>query len=146
MKGKIRVSCQKENLKTIRKFVSDHLEGIDFSISEKNLITLAIDEVCTNLMVHSHNCDPNNFIEITCQRKSHSFICEIYDWGIPFNILEYQTPELEEIIRKRRNGGMGLILVKKIMDKIEMTTENNYNVYTFSKYLNPADTAAKSDL
>ena len=135
MTENIKVSCQKHNLKLVRDFVWQALEEVSLPEAEKNLIVLAIDEVCTNLLVHSHQCNPEQFIEIHISLENEHFICHIHDWGQAFNIVEYQTPEMEQIIKQRKNGGMGLILVKKIMDQIKMTSNGNHHIYTFIKLL-----------
>ena len=57
------------------------------------------------------------------------------DKGIRFDINQYDPPETEELILARRQGGIGLILVKKIIDEIKYTTENNYNICRLIKQL-----------
>ncbi|MGB0523485.1 MAG: ATP-binding protein [Flammeovirgaceae bacterium] len=140
MEDRIRVSCQKDNLREIRQFVSKKLQAYQLPDVDKNLIIVAIDEVCSNLMNHSHQFNPNQYIEIAIQDKSPElFICRVHDWGKPFNIIEYQTPPIEEIIKEKKSGGMGLILVKKIMDKIELDTSQGHTIYTFYKSLASAN-------
>lgn len=136
MEDRIRVSCQKKNLKQIRQFISKKLQAYQLPEVDKNLIIVAIDEVCSNLMIHSHQCNPQQFIELATQDNSpNTFICQIHDWGKPFDIVEYQSPPMEEVIKQKRSGGMGLILVKKIMDKIELDTSQGHTIYTFYKSL-----------
>jgi len=133
MEDKIRVSCQKSNLKKIRQFIARILSTYQLSEVDKNLIIVAIDEVCSNIMIHSHQCNPSQHIEIATQNAVQEFICEIHDWGQPFNIIEYQIPPIEKVVNERKSGGMGLILVKKIMDRIELDTSQGHTIYTFYK-------------
>ena len=133
MKESIRVSCQKANLRAVREFSWQMLESVKLPDTEKNLIVLAIDEVCANLIVHSHNCDKAQSIEVEISVHDHQFVCKIFDIGEPFDIVEYTPPEMDQIIRQRRNGGMGLILVKKIMDKIKLESKSDHHVYTLTK-------------
>ena len=136
MEDRIRVSCQKTNLKQIRQFIANKLQTYQLPEVDKNLIVVAIDEVCSNIMIHSHQCNPTQHIEVaTLHHSPNVFICQVHDWGKPFNIVEYQTPPMEEVIKKKQSGGMGLILVKKIMDKIELDTSKGHTVYTFYKSL-----------
>ena len=134
MEDRIRVSCQKNNLKQIRQFISKKLMAYQLPEVDKNLIIVAIDEVCSNLIIHSHQCNPDKYIEISTEEDSPElFICQVHDWGKPFDIIEYQSPPIEEVIKQKRSGGMGLILVKKIMDKIELDTSTDHTIYTFYK-------------
>jgi serine/threonine-protein kinase RsbW len=50
-----------------------------------------------------------------------------------FNINEYKAPDLEEIIRSGRKGGVGLILVKRIMDKIEILRGDKHYICRLTK-------------
>lgn len=135
MEDKIRVSCQKSNLKKVRQFIARTLKTYPLSEADKNLIIVAIDEVCSNIIIHSHQCNPSQHIEITAQASANSFVCEIHDWGQPFNIVEYQTPPIDKVVSEKKSGGMGLILVKKIMDRIELDTSQGHTIYTFYKSL-----------
>ena len=136
MEDRIRVSCQKNNLKQIRQFIENKLSFYQLPEADKNLIVVAIDEVCSNLMIHSHQCNPMQHIEVATQENSPTmFICQVHDWGKPFNIVEYQTPPMENVLKEKKSGGMGLILVKKIMDKIELDTSQGHTIYTFYKSL-----------
>jgi serine/threonine-protein kinase RsbW len=44
---------------------------------------------------------------------------EFIDHGVGFDIARYKTPSIQEIVRKKKKGGVGLILVRKIMDDID---------------------------
>lgn len=136
MEDRIRVSCQKKSLKQVRQFIESKLQTYQLPEVDKNLIIVAIDEVCSNLMAHSHQFNPEQYIEVAAKDNSpHVFICQIHDWGKPFNIIEYQVPPIEKVIKEKKSGGMGLILVKKIMDKIELDTSQGHTIYTFYKSL-----------
>jgi serine/threonine-protein kinase RsbW len=52
---------------------------------------------------------------------------EITDKGDAFNLLEYEVPELTQVIGEKRKGGIGILLVKKIMDEIEFESKNGEN-------------------
>ena len=59
----------------------------------------------------------------------------IKDKGISFDMSNYQEPSMSDIVSSGRKGGVGLILVKRIMDKIEFSTEKNYNICRLTKNL-----------
>lgn len=52
---------------------------------------------------------------------------EITDKGDAFNLLEYEVPDLKKVIEEKRKGGIGILLVKKIMDEIEFESKNGEN-------------------
>ena len=139
MNHSLKVSCRKDKLQNIRNFVHDQLK--EYTLSEVTLsqLVLAVDEVCSNLMIHSHACNPRHSIELTIKVKAgNSITFEICDQGEGFNFHTYQEPCLDEIIKARKKGGIGLLLVKRIMDRIEYdyNDETHRNVYRLHKFTN----------
>lgn len=126
----IEVPCQKNNLRKVRQFVERVLTAYLISPKETNMMVLAVDELCANLIIHSHYCNPEDHIEVRIQQnQSKQFIFEIHDEAVDyFDPAEYQVPEMKDVIKERRNGGIGLILVKKIMDEIQIERKEGYNI------------------
>lgn len=118
----------KEKLRDIRMFVSGSLKNHALPDVQISTLVLAVDEVCANLIIHSHKCNPDEYIEISITIDTDTIVFDIIDNGAGFDISSYNEPSLGEIVKKKRKGGLGLILVRKIMDKIEMITEDNQNI------------------
>src|SRR5690606_28690393 len=98
----------------------------DLQISE---IVLALDEMCSNLMIHSHQCNPEELFEIhIILKKGGPIIFEIIDDGSTFDINQFAEPDLGNLVHEKRKGGLGIRLVKSIMDKIEYQNRNGKNV------------------
>ena len=136
MNRSITIPCSKSKLGSVREFISETLSHHKFSEIESHKIILAIDEVCANLIIHSNNCNPRESLRVTIDfipTKSITFI--IKDSGLSFDITQYKEPSMKEIISSQRKGGIGLMLVKRIMDKIEFSQENNYNICRLTKLL-----------
>ena len=138
MQYKYRVSCQKNRLRKVRNFVGKALEKHLHSEEEIHFLVLAVDEVCANLMVHSHNCNPKEYLDLNVSISNNHIVFEIRDTGSSFNIVDYKEPSLEKLIAEGRRGGLGLNLVKKIIDKIEINKDHNFTVYKLYKSLNHA--------
>ena len=130
-----KVPCLKERLKDIREFVTEALSHHGLSEVQISTLVLAIDEVCANLIIHSHRCNPKESIEVDIVVDKRSIIFDIIDRGNGFDISQYREPKIDDIIRRRRKGGIGLILVKKIMDEIKFITENDQNICRLVKHI-----------
>ncbi len=132
-----KVPCSKDKLKEIRVFVSKTLSKYGLDEVEVSTLVLAIDEVCANLIIHSHNCNPQEFIEVNVLvERGKGVTFQITDTGKGFDINDYQEPTIDELIKKQRKGGIGLILVKKIMDRIEFKTSSKKNTCRLFKKIN----------
>lgn len=130
-----KTSCKREELKEIRNFISKIISDIDLSAMEINQVILAVDEVCANLIIHSNKCNPNECLEIYVDiNKRKNIVFEIIDYGEGFNYNNYKEPNLEEIVRRKKKGGLGIMLVKKLMDSVEFSTQGNKNICRLEKW------------
>ena len=128
MKYRYTASCRKAELKSIRSFVNKSLHNHGLTDLDISTLVLAIDEVCANLIIHSHQCNPDHSLELIINVKPNEGIAfDIIDQGIGFDITAYNEPSMDEIVETKRKGGIGLILVKKIMDDIKFVKENETN-------------------
>jgi serine/threonine-protein kinase RsbW len=135
MQYNYKVPCQKKKLVDIRYFISDVLKKHLDSEIDINSLVLAVDEVCANLMIHSHQCNPSKCLELFVNIEEEEIIFEIKDTGNGFNFKEYKEPSIEDIIIEKKKGGLGLMLVKRIMDHIEYIENKNSNTYRLRKKL-----------
>ncbi|RIW16213.1 ATP-binding protein [Algoriphagus lacus] len=134
MKHRLNLSCQTSALSELRAFLQQALHKASLSEIEKHQVTLAVEEVCANLIIHSHGCNPQDLIHLEVKDSSEKLIFEISDHGEAFNILEYEVPDLKKVMVEKRKGGLGIILVKKIMDEIEFESKNGTNTCRLIKW------------
>jgi len=128
MTRSITVNCSTYNLKEIRSFISLSLDQLDINSSDSNLIILAVDEVCSNRIIHSNNCDSRENLTVDISLARDGICFEIKDSGVPFNINDYQEPLLDDLVKNKTKGSLGLILVRKIMDRIDFEVKNSINI------------------
>ena len=134
MKYKYDIGCSLDNLLGARDFIRKSLKPHVQSDVTLNEIVLAIDEMCSNLMIHAHHCDPEHMLELTISTKDKDqLVFEIEDDGTVFDINSFNEPELDNLIHIKRKGGLGIRLVKTIMDKIEYETRDGKNVCRLTK-------------
>ena len=129
MKYSYKVPCKKEKLRDIRGFLKPILDKHGLSEIDASTLVLAVDEVCANFIIHAHKCNAKDSIELEVIVKNKSgIIFNIIDKAEIFDISQYVEPKLEDIIKKQRKGGLGLILVKRIMDDIQIIHEPSKNI------------------
>ena len=76
-------------------------------------------------------------IDIICDEiiEKKGLRIKIIDNGFPFNPLLKEEPDLNVSIEEREIGGLGIFLVKNVMDKIDYKRENKKNIIILEKYL-----------
>lgn len=127
--------CSKQSLPKIRAFVEGELRALEITDAMMHQLVLAVDEACANSIIHQHRCDGKSRIQLSISRKGNELHIELMDRGNPFPIHEYKPQNLNEIIKNRKQGGLGIFLITKIMDKIELIEKGQDFTYRFTKYL-----------
>ena len=127
MSHKLKLSCCTAALVELRSFLQLSLKAYGFSEVDRHQLILAVEEVCANLIIHSHACNPKELIYLEVKELKKKLTIEITDKGDAFNLLEYEVPDLKKVIEEKRKGGIGILLVKKIMDEIEFESKNGKN-------------------
>ena len=59
------------------------------------------------------------------------------DTGRPFDPLQADDPDTKVPLSERKIGGLGIFVVKKMMDKVEYRRENDRNILTLTKCISP---------
>lgn len=133
---KLVVSSKTEKLRLVREFVEDGARSVGFDEDTVAKISLAVDEACTNIIKHSYKFDPNQRIEITLVARDRQLEIVISDHGVPFDPESVKLPQMPEYLHEYRRGGLGMYLMKSLMDKVEYRANpGKYNEVRLTKYL-----------
>jgi serine/threonine-protein kinase RsbW len=136
MKYNLSIKADKKNLKKVRNFLGEVFAKLQVSAIEANQLILVVDEILANLIIHSSKNDPQKNIDLTLTEEGGEITFEIYDYNSPyFDLTQHQDANLQELVKQKRKGGMGLTLVKNIMDEVEVYYEDNTNIWRLQKRL-----------
>jgi len=106
----------------VRQFVSAAARQFGFSEEETSKIALAVDEACTNIIRHAYHNDPTQTIEVSIRHQRKQFEITIIDEGQTFDPRALKPLDLKEHLSHYRRGGLGVYLMKKLMDIVEYET------------------------
>ncbi|MEM8897371.1 MAG: ATP-binding protein [Bacteroidota bacterium] len=135
MKAQIKVACTRQSLALIRDFVKSRLRDMEVSTKESDQIVLATDEACANCIIHHHQCDQNSSIEVSLYKQKDVVYIEIKDKGSAFPIHTYKPSKIEDIVKKRAKGGLGIMLINKLMDEVQIEEHLDHFIYKLGKYI-----------
>ena len=129
---KLTVPAQMDELETVQEFIEQELEqhGCDMHIQMQ--IAMAVEEIFVNI---AHYGDAT----IQCEIKENPLRTEIQfmDHGIPFDPLKKEDADTSPEALEAREGGLGILMVKKMMDDVTYQYEDGKNVLTIHKTLVP---------
>ncbi len=135
MKTNLQIHCNRENLIEARQFIANSLKDTSLTTIEINALVLAVDEVCANVIIHSAQCNSKKTLDVFVEIKSNKIIFEVIDKGLGYDLRKHKMPEINDIIKAKQKGGVGLMLVQKIMDKINFIPSNKGNIIRLIKHI-----------
>ena len=110
-----------DSLDKLRTFVADEAVVCGFSDKAVYQIQLAADEAFTNIIEHAYGGECQEDIGCTCQIGDGSLTITLQDCGQAFDPKTVAEPDLESNIENRKVGGLGLYLIKQLMDEAYFT-------------------------
>lgn len=96
-------------------------------------LNVALEELLTNTMSYGFDDTLRHEIAITVARAGDEIVAEISDDARPFDPLTAPAPDLDSTIEERRVGGLGVHLVKTLMDKVVYAYRDGRNRVTLRK-------------
>ena len=95
-------------------------------------VTLAIEEVFSNIVFYGFGDDLDHNITLELLVENNALILILQDGGIPFNPLNVQGGR-EKPLEERDKGGMGIMLAKNLMDRMEYRRDQGKNILRLEK-------------
>lgn len=131
----VKFAAKFEYLDEIRDFVGDIARKGKFSEKDIYNIQLASDEAASNIIEHAYEGISNGVLEISCGLKKDVLTIILVDHGESFDPSDIPAPNLKADLSERKIGGLGLYLMRKLMDEVHYDADpkNNRNTLTLIK-------------
>lgn len=110
----------------IMKFITQAPEVRD-SPSVSYAVRLACEEIIVNIIHYAYADAADGYIGIDISSSGEELRIEIRDGGIAFNPLEKEPPDISLTAEEREIGGLGIFLVRRMMDKVCYTRKEGEN-------------------
>jgi len=137
------IESRTDNLLEVRDFVLRAAREFGFSEEEASKIVLAVDEACTNVIKHAYQFAPDREIEIVIQPVKDRMQITVIDDGKSFNPSVAKLPDLKQHLSHYRRGGLGIYLMRTLMDKVEYKyAPGKKNEVRLTKYLTASESSA----
>jgi anti-sigma regulatory factor (Ser/Thr protein kinase) len=127
------VDSKFENVRALTEFVENSLEPYHPSMKAVTQIGVAIDELFSNVVRYSGSANMKLILHVNedVLTAKLTFI----DEGVAYDPLSKADPDVSLSAEDREIGGLGIFLVKKIMDGVEYKRDGQKNVLTVVKKL-----------
>ena len=122
-------------LSDVRSFVNEHAYSFGFDDKEISEIILAVDEACTNVIKHAYKGNPEAKFEVRIAASGIEFAVIARDWGASFRPEEVPVPNIKQKTKVHKAGGLGIFLMRKLMDTVEYQEKGAANEVRLVRYL-----------
>jgi anti-sigma regulatory factor (Ser/Thr protein kinase) len=92
--------------------------------------TLALEEIVSNIVFYAYTDEDEHEIEVVMGINRDQLFFKVKDDGIAFNPLKNPEPDVSKPFEEKEIGGLGIYLVKNLMDELEYLRENEKNILT----------------
>ncbi len=97
-------------------------------------VRLAVDEACANVIEHAYRDNPYQEVQIALQIDLQRIHVRIVDSGISFDEEEYQEPNVVVLTKRGKSGGLGVHIMRRLMDRVEYTAGTDRNEICLIKH------------
>lgn len=119
----------------LNNFVNEICKSAGLDEISSSQITVAIEEAVVNTMSYAYPVGTHGSVKIEVTATKESLEFTITDSGIPFDPTAQEDADTTLPANKRRIGGLGIHIVRQVMDSIHYERMGNSNVLTFKKQI-----------
>jgi anti-sigma regulatory factor (Ser/Thr protein kinase) len=132
---KLKVVNQYIEIERVNKVFNAFAERCGLEDSVRRKVNLVFDELLNNIISYAFQDEVEHQINIEVKYNPSSLEIMIADDGTPYNIFETPPPQTDLPLEERQIGGLGIFLVRQVMDEYDYSRQNNKNISTLLKHL-----------
>lgn len=99
-------------------------------------LNLVLEEAVSNIILYAYPQQMGELITIMVEKSQNLLVFTITDKGVEFNPTVVPEADITLSAQERPIGGLGIYLIKKIMNEVEYQRIDGNNVFTLKKILN----------
>ena len=132
----ITVDATIDNVQTITDFVDERLEEMNCPVKAQMQLNIVIDELCSNVARYAYSDRTGKVtVSVDTVDKPMKVWLTFIDEGIPYNPLAKEDPDITLSAEERKLGGLGIYMVKKMMDEFRYEYKDGKNIVTVCKVI-----------
>lgn len=125
-----------DRLEDVQEFVRGELEAAGGSIKAMSQVEIAVEEIYVNIVHYAYpSGDGEAAIRCEIDKEVPKITIQFLDAGTPFDPLAKEDADISLSAEERSIGGLGILMVKKLMDEVTYCYEEGKNILTIVKYL-----------
>ena len=134
-KKSFKLKSDLSELKTLNQHLTHFGQVYGLSETFISEINICLDELFTNIVLYGFKDDLEHIIRFRLNLNGNTLILNIEDNGIPFNPLIKKDSELPADINNAKIGGLGIHIVKKLVDDVWYERKRGKNILKLKKFI-----------
>lgn len=130
----LRVEANVDSIPIVASFLEETMQHCGVDENKMFDVNVAVDEACTNIIQHAYPAGEGP-IDISCKKVGNKFVVMIKDYGKPFDQTELPDPDVNLGAEDRKPGGLGVYLMRKLMDELYYEYKDGCEILTMIKYI-----------
>lgn len=122
-----------EYLEEIRSHVAQEARTAGFSEKDVYALELAADEAASNIIEHAYQGRGDASFDMSIDFAKDRLVITFRDHGERFDVSKVSPPDLKADLSERKIGGLGIYLMRKLMDEVHYSSTGSENVLTLTK-------------
>lgn len=125
----IRISCEPQNLKRVRKDIEDLCRNCGMADRLASLLVLSVDEAVSSILWHASDTNRTGEIRISADVNETRFQAVIEDYSNGFEPREtskMSEKEVDEFLEREKKHRMGIFVIRRIMDEVTYSYKRGY--------------------
>ena len=136
LSGEMEFEALLTNLPRVQGFVEMHLDEAGCPARMRTRLKVAVEEIFTNICSYAYGDRIGEIVlRVKTEQDPAAVIFVFEDYGMPFDPLAREDPNIHLPARERKIGGLGIYLTKLIMDDIVYEYRDGKNILTLRKNL-----------
>ena len=132
--SEVTLEAAEENLDEVLRFVEDTLENTGCSLEDQRQIAIAVEEVFINIVSYAYKPGRGDTtLRLDVSQDPAEITITFIDHGVPFDPLAKEDPDIDLPAKQRKVGGLGIFVVKNLMDDVFYEYRNGQNILTMKK-------------
>lgn len=129
----IQVSADVREIERLNRLVRQFGELHEVPSRTLYAVNLALDELVTNVILYGFDTPQGRRVTVRIATGGGELVASVLDDGKAFNPLEVKPPDLDAPLEQRDLGGLGIHLVRSLMDHVSYSRDEEKNVLTVRK-------------
>ncbi len=131
---RVRVPADAAQLPVLTGFLGEFCSQSDLAAAQQAAFELVLEEIFTNIIRHGTRPDGVPWVEVSLAAGADGLTMTVEDDGPQFDPLSLPTPDITAGLAERPVGGLGVFLVRRMMDAVSYQRVGTLNRLTLTKY------------